>query len=236
MLARGHVHPDASWAPWMIGSAVIHVGYFYALLAGYRVADLSVVYPVARGTGPVLAALGAVAVLGEHLTAFSTAGIALVVVGVLTLSLKPGVLRDPTAGKGLRYGLVTGAFIALYTLWDGWAVKRVDIAPLLFYWVGEVVRMVVLTPAALSDREGVARLWRSQRARVLGIALLSPLSYILILIAFQSGAVSHIAPARELSILIGAYLGGRLLGEGERRRRLIAAAAFAAGVVALALA
>ena len=71
---------------------------------------------------------------------------------------------------------------------------------------------------------------------MVGIALLSSLSYILVLLAFLRGMVSHIAPARELSILIGAYLGGRVLGEGEQRRRRIAAAAFAAGVIALALA
>jgi uncharacterized membrane protein len=81
----------------------------------------------------------------------------------------------------------------------------------------------------------MAALWRAQRWRVLGIALLSPLSYILILLALRQGDVGHIAPAREVSILIGAYLGGRVLGEGDRRRRLVAAAAFAAGVIALAV-
>jgi uncharacterized membrane protein len=92
----------------------------------------------------------------------------------------------------------------------------------------------VLAPWALADRAGVAQLWREHRGRIVGIAAFSPLSYILVLIAMQWGAVSRIAPARELSILIGAYLGGRVLGEGDRRRRQIAAAAFVAGVVALA--
>jgi len=71
---------------------------------------------------------------------------------------------------------------------------------------------------------------------VLAIALLSPLSYILMLVAMKTGALSHVAPARELSILIGAYLGGRYLGEAQRWRRLVAAAAFVAGVLALTLA
>ena len=81
----------------------------------------------------------------------------------------------------------------------------------------------------------MAQLWRDHRARVIGIAALSPLSYILILLALRTGAVSHIAPAREIAILIGAWLGGHVLGEGERTRRLVAAAAFAVGVIALAL-
>ncbi len=115
-------------------------------------------------------------------------------------------------------------------------LERVGIAPLVFYWSGEVARMLLLSPLAIADRPGVLRMWREHRWRVLGIAVLSPLSYILILIAFQHGNVSHIAPARELSILIGAYLGARVLGEGERWRRMAAAAAFAAGVILLALA
>src|SRR5262245_40598680 len=234
MLIRGQARPDPSWWPWILGSGVIHVAYFYLLIAGYRSSDLSLVYPVARGTGPLLAALGALIWLGERPTLASAAGIVLVLGGVAILSFRPGMIADPRSGQGVRYGLATGAFIALYTLWDAWAVKRVGIPPLVFYWSGEVVRVFLLTPLMLTDRAGVARLWRAQRLRVLGIALLSPLSYLLILIAFRHGAVSHIAPARELSILIGAYLGARVLGEGERRRRLFAATSFAAGVVLLA--
>ena len=236
MLARTDVRPSASWWPWIAGSGVIHVGYFYVLLAGYRRSDLSLVYPVARGTGPLLAALGALIGFGEKLTMPGAGGIVLVLSGVALLSLKPGLFHDPRSGHGLRYGLATGGFIALYTLWDAWAVKRVGIPPLVFYWSGEVARFLLLSPLALADRAGVAGVWRTHRLRVLGIAVLSPLSYILILIAFQHGNVSHVAPARELSILIGAYLGARVLGEGERRRRMVAAVAFAAGVILLALA
>jgi uncharacterized membrane protein len=99
-----------------------------------------------------------------------------------------------------------------------------------------VVRVVLFTPAAIGARSDVAALWRTQRWRVLGIAALSPLGYIFILLAMQTGAVSHIAPAREVSILIGAWLGGAVLGEGARRRRLVAAALFLGGLLALALA
>jgi uncharacterized membrane protein len=93
---------------------------------------------------------------------------------------------------------------------------------------------VLIAPFVWSDRAGIVELWREHKARIFGIATLSPLSYILILIAMRHGAVSHIAPARELSILIGTWLGGRVLGEGGRRRRMVAAVAFAAGVISLA--
>jgi drug/metabolite transporter (DMT)-like permease len=227
--------PDAVALGLIVGSGLIHVAYFLLLLRGYRVGDLSLVYPVARGTGPLLASSAAIALFAEAPTPFSVAGLALIVTGVAVLTWRPTAAAQAKLAPGLRYGLATGALIAVYTLWDGWAVKRALIPPLVFYWAGECVRVVAFTPAALADRGGVAELWRTQRPRVLGIALLSPLSYILILLAMRTGAVSHIAPAREISILLGAYLGGRVLGEGDRRRRLVAAAAFAAGVIALAL-
>jgi drug/metabolite transporter (DMT)-like permease len=234
--ARTGWRPDATAIGLVVGSGLIHVVYFGLLLRGYRVGDLSLVYPVARGTGPLLASTAAIALFAEPPSVFSIAGLLLIVAGILVLTWHPDPAKHEKLAPGLRYGLATGALIAVYTLWDGWAVKRAGIPPLVFYWAGECVRVVVFTPMALGDRAGVAALWRAHWPRVLGIALMSPLSYILILLAMRTGAISHIAPAREISILLGAYLGGRVLGEGDRRRRLIAAGAFAAGVIALAVA
>lgn len=236
LAARTGWRPDATALVLVVGSGLIHVVYFLLLLRGYRVGDLSLVYPVARGTGPLLAATAAIIVFAEAPTAFSIAGLLLIVAGIVVLTWRPDAASHAKLAPGLRYGLATGALIAVYTLWDGWAVKKAAIPALIFYWAGELVRVVVFTPAALADRAGVAALWRTQRPRVLGIALLSPLSYILVLLAMRTGAISHIAPAREIAILLGAYLGGRVLGEGDRRRRLVAAGAFAAGVISLALA
>lgn len=227
--------PDAGAFVLILGSGFIHVGYFVLLLRGYRVADLSLVYPIARGTGPLLAAAGAVLLLGERPTPLSVAGTLSIAAGVLVIAGRPAGISPRELGPGVLYGLATGVSIAAYTLWDGWSVKRALIPPLVFYWAGEVIRVVLLTPVAIGARREVGELFRAQRLRVLGIALLSPLSYILILLALRTGDVGHIAPAREVSILIGAWLGGSVLGEGDRRRRLVAAAAFAAGVIALAL-
>lgn len=234
--ARTGWRPDAWTLALIVGSGLIHVAYFLLLLRGYRVGDLSLVYPVARGTGPLLASLAALVVFSERASALSIAGLLLIVAGILALTWRPDPAAHAKLAPGLRYGLATGTLIAVYTLWDGWAVKRAAIPALVFYWAGEVVRVAAFTPAALADREGVRSLWRDHRPKVVGIALMSPLSYILILLAMRGGAISHIAPAREIAILLGAYLGGRVLGEGDRRRRLVAAAAFAAGVVALAFA
>jgi len=227
--------PTLHVLPWVLASGVIHVVYFQFLLRGYRTGDLSIVYPVARGTGPLLAAAGAILWFGEHPTVFSVGGALLVATGVLILALRTGEVAAGGAGRGVRWGLVTGLLIAVYTLWDGWAVKRVGIPPLTYYWAGEVTRVLALAPFAARDRAGLAPLWSGHRARIAGIALLSPLSYILVLFALRLGPVSHVAPAREISILIGAWLGGRVLREGDRGRRRLAAIAFACGVIALAV-
>lgn len=235
-LSHGSWRPTPEVLLWVLGSGGIHVVYFFLLLRGYRVGDLSLVYPVARGTGPLLAAVGAIVLLGERPTALSAGGALLIATAVVVLTWRHDRVAQAKLAPGLRYGLMTGVLIATYTLFDTWSVKRVGIPPLLFYWGGEVVRVLFVTPLVVRDAPSISRLWREHRWRVLGIAALSPLSYILILMALRTGEVGHIAPARELSILIGAYLGGRVLGESEHRRRRVAAAAFALGVIALALA
>jgi len=231
-----HVTIAGPGLAWMAVSSLIHVGYFLLLLRGYRSSDLSVVYPVARGLGPLLAAGGAMLWLGERPTVLSVSGALLIAVGIVVLTARAEFRHAPHLRTGLFFGAMVGITIGLYTLWDGRAVSKLGLDPLLYYWGGEVCRVFLMSPFAARDRRGVASLWRDHRARVVGIALLSPLSYVLVLVAMRGGGVSHIAPVREVSILIGTWFGARLLGEGDRGRRLVAAAAFAAGVIALAFA
>jgi drug/metabolite transporter (DMT)-like permease len=114
-------------------------------------------------------------------------------------------------------------------------VGPLAIQPVLYDWAGTVGRAVLLFPVALTRRPEVRAVWRKSRREVLGVALLSPLAYILVLMALSFTPVSYVAPAREVSIVIGAFLGVRLLGEGRVGRRVAAATAMAAGVVALAV-
>lgn len=231
--AGGLRAPEAGTvAFWVVlGSAVLHVGYFLALQRGYRIGDLSVVYPLARGGGPALATIGAIVWLGERPSAWALAGTALVVVGAAVLATgrpAPGVRLGPA----LRWGAITALFIAMYTLWDARAVTHVGVPPLLFLWWGELARAVLLAPAALARRSDVAHVWRHHRMAVVAVATLSPLAYLLVLTAFQLAPVSLVAPTREVSVLIGAWLGISVLGEGGRRR-LIAAATMVLGVALL---
>jgi len=219
----------------MFGSGALHLAYFVVLQRGYAVGDLSLVYPLARGTGPLLASVGAVVLLGERPGVVAVSGILLITVGVFLLAREPGSLRGSGLGPGVVYGLLTGVFIAAYTLWDKHAVSALLIPPLLQSWATTVVTVVLLTPLAVRRRKETLSLWRAHRPEVLGIAVLSPLSYILVLTALVFTPVSYVAPAREISILIGVLMGTQLLAEGHAAGRLLAACAMVVGVAALAL-
>ncbi|MGI8861093.1 MAG: EamA family transporter [Rubrobacteraceae bacterium] len=219
----------------MFGSGVLHLGYFLLLQRGYAVADLSVVYPLARGTGPLLSTAAAIVIFGERPSAVAICGILLIAVGVFFITREPGGTGGPGFGWGVIYGLLTGAFIAAYTIWDKQAVSALLIPPLLQSWATTLVTTALLTPVAILHKEKAAAIWRNHKPEVLGVASLSPLSYILVLTALVFTPVSYVAPAREISILIGVLMGASLLSEGNVRQRLFAAGAMVLGIVALAL-
>ena len=218
----------------MVGSALIHLAYFLILQKGYRVGDLSLVYPLARGTGPTLSTLAAILFLGERPSVLAILGAFLVAAGVFFLSGGSGSSKG-NRRWGIGYGLLTGIIIAAYTLWDKYAVSTLLIPPLLQDYCTTLARVVMLGPVALRKRGDVGKEWRVHRKEAVGVALLCPLSYILVLTALISAPVSYIAPAREVSILVGAVMGARLLAEGDTRRRVLAAGAIVAGVIALAI-
>jgi len=226
----------------VVVSGILHVLYYVVLLRGYRKADLTVVYPLARGSGPLLSSLVAILVLGEQITAFGVAGICAVVAGVFFIAGGPGLFRaahdpakQPGMRKGMLYGLLTGVFIASYTVADGYAVKVVLMSPILLDYYGNFVRLLFLVPTVLRDRVTAARHWRAQWQYALIVATISPIGYVLVLYAMQAAPLSHVAPAREVSMLFAALIGGQLLGEGDRLARIAGATLIAFGVMALAL-
>ncbi|HEX4064136.1 MAG TPA: EamA family transporter [Streptosporangiaceae bacterium] len=258
-------HPRLSGLPtvFLIGTAVIHIGYALLLQNGYRLGDLSVVYPIGRGSGALLAALAGIVLLGERPGPIAVTGIALIVAGVMVIGLpsrnprpqaqpvqpahavqpaqpvqaappaQPG--RRPPVALGVMFALLTGITIAVYTLWDKYAVGPLHVPPVVEDWAATLGVAVALAPLALRDRPKLVLVWRRYRPQVLGAAILSPLAYILVLSALRFTAVDVVAPSREVSVLFGVLLGRRLLGEGNLARRLVAAAAIVAGIIAVAV-
>ena len=226
----------------ILASGVLHTVYYVTLLRGYRKADLTVVYPLARGSGPLLSSLVAVMLLGEQISALGVAGIAGVAGGVFLIAGGPGLwrasqepLQRQRVRKGMAYGLLTGVFIASYTVVDGYAVKLLLMSPILIDYIGNFVRLLFLVPTILRDVPTAAVLWQRQWKYAVLVGVISPVSYVLVLYAMQTAPLSHVAPAREVSMLFAALLGGHLLGEGDRKIRLLGAAFIACGVTALAL-
>lgn len=213
------------------GSAVLHTAYFVLLNQGYRVGDLSLVYPLARGTGPLLSSMAAIWLLGERPSRVALCGLLLMIAGIVILTAKISQLRQTEA---VFYAVVTGLFIAAYTIWDKQAVSRFAMVPLLLDWGANVGRAVLLTPFALKYPDETISEWCEHKYEALGCAVLIPLAYILVLTAMQFTPVSYVAPAREISVLIGTAMGTRLLGEADALRRLAGAAAMVLGIVGLA--
>ncbi|HEY6959693.1 MAG TPA: EamA family transporter [Candidatus Limnocylindria bacterium] len=229
--------PRLGWIvlAFVVMAVVLQTVYFATLTAGYRVGDLSLVYPIARASGPLIATLGAIAILGERPSALALSGAIAIVVGALVLAGDPRSLRARGAGRAVGYALATGVVIALYTLWDKTAVSLVLIPPLVYDWMTISGQAVAVAPVAFRRRDEVRRVWDTQRRSVLFVGVVSRLSYLCMLTALAISPVSYVAPARETGILFGTILGTRVLAEGEGRRRSIGAAAMVVGIVALAL-
>ncbi len=185
----------------------------------------------------MLSTVAAVALLGERPSALAVVGAVLIGLGVFVLAGNPARLRSAGAGTSVVFAVLTGVVIAGYTLWDKQAVSDTGAAipPVLYFFLFTVVRALMLTPYALSRLPVVRSEWRLHGRHALGIAILSPASYILVLYALSISPVSYVAPLREIGILLGALMGARFLAEGHARRRMAAAVAMLAGVVALAL-
>ena len=226
----------------LLASGVAHVAYFNALLAGYRAADLTVVYPVARGTGPLVASVGAVLVLGEHASLASALGALAVAVGVFLIAGGPKLFaaagdraRRNRVLAGLAWGGSIGVLIATYTVIDGYAVTVLALSPIVVDYLGNALRIPFMLPAALADRAGFRCECQAKWKAALLLAAISPLGYVLVLYAVQMAPLSHVAPAREVSMLFAALLGGRLLGEVDSGLRIAGAGFIVAGVVSLAM-
>ncbi|HEU5077890.1 MAG TPA: EamA family transporter [Opitutaceae bacterium] len=242
------------YTPWswsiagaIVVSGVLKTSYSLFLQRGYRTGDFSLIYPLARGTGPLLSATGAMLLFRERPSAVAITGGVAIVVAIfwvagghrwLSQLRSPRLLADKArlhSRQAVFYGITTGIFIAAYTLWDKRAVSHLLIAPLLYDAGTAYTQLVLLSPLAWRRRAEVAREWREHRLNAFIMAATAPVGYILILTAMKFTAVSYVAPAREVSILIGLFFGARFLNEREARNRFWAALVMFGGLIALAV-
>ncbi|MFJ4046368.1 EamA family transporter [Microbacterium sp. NPDC089987] len=220
-------------------SGVLHVIYMTVLQRGYRAGNLSTVYATARGTGPFLSVIIAMLLLGERLELAALAGVLLVIAGVVAIGL---VDRRPSSERtgldpAIVFGLLTGAAIAAYTIWDAFALRNWHLSPVAFM-VGTAAAEIPFFTVAVSVGRGwhaVGALWKVQWRRILAFGLLSPLAYILVLQAITMAPVALIAPLREVSVVLVSLFGAFVLRESRPAWRVAASVVVVAGVVLIAV-
>ncbi|HEX4443279.1 MAG TPA: EamA family transporter [Galbitalea sp.] len=218
-----------------VGSGGLQIAYFLTLQRGYRIGDVSIVYPLARGSGPLLSVIFAIILFGEHPGVWALAGAGLVIVGVVVIGLAGGRGRLHANRRGILWGLLVGITIAAYTLWDANAVVQEKLPPLGYFWITVVVQLVAFAPFALRQPKYTIALAKQHWAAALVVGILSPLAYVLILFAFTLAPVALVAPAREASVVLVALGGWLLFKEPHPVQRMLGALVVLGGVALLAL-
>ena len=218
-------------------SGTLHLVYSLSLQRGYQLADLSVVYPIARGTGPFLSTIGAIIFIREPASVLGISGMLSVVAGVFMIATQGQIKRllQPEAMVGVRWGLFIGLMIAAYTLVDAYGVIALGVAPVLFDWATSASKTILMLPHMARHSRRSIKEMKGYWPLAWIIGLLSPLGYILVLYALRDGApVSLVAPAREMSMLLVTVAGLYILREPVGWGRLVGCCFIAVGVVMLA--
>jgi drug/metabolite transporter (DMT)-like permease len=230
-----HPLPAAASWPYIVASGLVHIVYNISLVRSYRRNDLALAYPIARGSSPLLVALGAAVFAHEAIGPVSALGIALTSAGIIAIALQ----RHRVSRAGVLAALATGATIALYTVIDGIGVRLSDGQPLvytawmfMFYW---------LMPLLFVATRGIAPLWTPVRDEPLAVAsslaggLVSLAAYGIVIWALQSGAMGMVSALRETSVVFAVLIGRLFLRETVTATRWLACLVVAAGAVCLGL-
>jgi drug/metabolite transporter (DMT)-like permease len=232
---------DVTGLWFILATIALHVLYFNLLARGYAQGDLSLVYPVARGMGQMLVPMLAVVFLDEKIEPLAIGGIAAIIGGIYTISWWGNfhqVLRSPLLflrSAGMRYAVLTGLTIAVYSIVDKEGVGHVQ--PLLYMYFLSIGTAAVLAPYILLHKgvEAVRIEWRANAVPITIAGVLTFAAYGLVLTAFSISRVSYVAPAREVGIVIGVMLGVFLLKEPFGRGRLLGSGFIVAGLAMIAL-
>lgn len=204
--------PDPASYPYLIAGMILHFGYQVFLLASYRIGDLTQVYPIARGVAPLIVAIVSVFALGVVLSMIEVAAIALITVGILSIALVRGAdgLRNT---KAAGMALVTGCFIASYSLVDGTGARLAGTALGFYAWLGIAnsiifaIYLAMTTPKTLVDLLGKGRM-----VFIVG-GTASFAAYSLVIWSFTQAPIALVTALRETSIIFALLIGVGFMGE-----------------------
>ena len=223
---------DTDAVPYIVASAILELGYFAFLAAAYRAADVGLVYPVARGSAPVLALLGAVVILGNSTSTGQILGVAAVTIGIL-LVCGVGVADATSDRRGVALALATAVFIAGYTLVDKEGLQHAAAIP---YIELVLIGPAVVYGAVVARTRGVGAMRGEATPRLALVALLLFGTYVLVLLALREAPAASVSAVRETSVVIATVLAALAAHQPLRKGRLAGASLVALGVALVALA
>lgn len=217
--------PATAWL-WAAISGVTHVGYVWFLAKAYDIGDFSVTYPIARGTGAVLAAVGGVLALNDSLSAANLVGIAVCVVGLW-------LIAGPADAEHVRAALVVALAIGVYSVVDSHGSREIggNLYPLTTFTACAV--FTTLHGLVIGRRTSMQRTLQFRWRRLMLTGAASVLTYWMVLVAVQHASVGYVTALRESSVIVAALVGVTFLGEPHARRRIVAACIALAGLVIL---
>ncbi len=220
--------PGSQVVPFLVASAAVHVVYIWLLTRAYDLGDFSMAYPVARGGGALLAALGGVLLLGDHLSLAAGAGIGVVLLGLLSLA------RLRSSGVALAAALGTAAMIGTYTIIDSNGARQAD--GIGYGLAVSIAAAGSLSAFCLASGRGPKLLPAMRSWRVAGGGVASAAAYTFVLVAVRHAPVGYVACLRESSVVLGALGAWWILHEPMARSRIVSSAMVAAGVALLVVA
>lgn len=224
--------PLAPAWPWLLLSSMLQVGYSCFLVAAYRHGELGQVYPVVRGSVPLLVTLGGYLFLSERLQPSTLAGVGLIAGGIMTLAIG----KAGASPASLFFALITGLFVAAYATVDAIGVRVAGHAIAYATWINILYgSLMVLTFLAI--RRGLSIDPRAPDTwKAIGGGMVSLLAYGAVVMAFALGPAGPITALRETSVIFAAMIGGLFLGESLSARRLLACIVVAVGAICISFA
>jgi drug/metabolite transporter (DMT)-like permease len=223
--------PTAQAWPYLIGSVIVHHGYYFGLIMAYRHGDLAQVYPIARGLGPFLVAMLSLPLIGEALGSGQMFGVALVSTGLISLAFAANAKGRPVHWHPLLFAGFTGLTIAAYTFLDGLGARAAATPLSYIAWLNLLEGPWLPLAAVYMRGRGVTGYLRQHWWRGALAGLISALAYAIVMWAMTLGAIAAVAALRETSVIFAALIGSLVLREPFGFKRVVAAALVAAGVI-----
>jgi drug/metabolite transporter (DMT)-like permease len=228
------VPPLPAW-PWLLLSVLTHLGYYIGLSRAYRSGDMGQVYPIARGSAPLMTAAGGAILLGENFNLTGWGGIVALTSGIFVLSLRGGGALAHLNRRGVGYALFTAVTICCYSLVDGIGARTAGNAHGYALWLfvidGAFISVIALMSHGSDAVPGMVRHWRSG---LIG-GVLSLTAYWIVIWAMTVAPIALVAALRETSVLFGAAIAVVFLKEPLRAPRIGAAVLIVAGLALIRL-